>query len=184
MKSKFIQTFSAPTQRCCRKVPVLELVDECTEEEEEKHVSTQFIQTQKNQPIDLRNHFEICCNVLPVFGFNSAKFHINSKNSWFLSPLVNERGTEPVKFKKPNQFESFKLGVVQLLYIKKILRGASSLDFFLKAYKTSETKRFSPYEVFIDPEELYNTQFLLTTSSIANYGTTIILRKAVRTLEV
>ena len=38
------------------------------------------------------------------------------------------------------------------------LGGAKSLDFFLKAYKTSETKRFSPYEWFDHPDKKKNTE--------------------------
>ena len=35
--------------------------------------STQFLQTQKNQLIDLQEHFERQCKTLPVFGFNKAR---------------------------------------------------------------------------------------------------------------
>ena len=35
--------------------------------------STQFLRTQKNQIVDLQETLERYCNVLPVFGFNSAK---------------------------------------------------------------------------------------------------------------
>ena len=48
-------------------------VDDRMMEEEEKDISTQFLQMQKNQLIDLQEHFERCCNVLPVVGFNSEK---------------------------------------------------------------------------------------------------------------
>ena len=56
---------------------VSNLVNDCIVEEEKKNLSTQFLQMQKNQLIDLREHFERYCNVLPVFGFNSAKYDIN-----------------------------------------------------------------------------------------------------------
>ena len=36
--------------------------------------STQFLQMQMKQLIDLQEHLERYCNVLPVFGFNSAKY--------------------------------------------------------------------------------------------------------------
>ena len=49
---------------------------------------------------------------------------------------------EPIVIKNANQFFSFKFGDVQLLDIMKIFRGATTLDSFLKAYKTSETKGF------------------------------------------
>ena len=73
VKSKHNQIFSAFIQRRRRKEPVLEFEDECIEEEEKQDVSTQFLQTQKNQLIDLQAHLERYCNVLRVFGFKSAK---------------------------------------------------------------------------------------------------------------
>ena len=52
--------------------------DDCiVEEQEEKDFSTQFLQMQKNQLIDLEEHFERYCNVFPVFGFDSAKYDNN-----------------------------------------------------------------------------------------------------------
>ena len=43
----------------------------------EIYASTQFLQIQKNQIIDLQDSLERYCNVLPVFGFNSAKYDLN-----------------------------------------------------------------------------------------------------------
>ena len=59
---------------------------------------------------------------------------------------------EPTVRKKANQFVSFKFGDIQLLDIMKFLEGATSLDCFLEAYKTKETKGFFPYEWFDCPE--------------------------------
>ena len=67
-------------------------------------VSTQFLQIQKNQLIDLQESLERFCNVLPVFGFNSAKYNLNSIKSYLLPILVNERDIEPTVIKKVNQF--------------------------------------------------------------------------------
>ena len=125
---------------------------------EEKELSTQFLQMQKNQLIDLQEHFERYCNTLPVFGFNSAKYDINLIKSYLLPILVNERQIEPTVIKKANQFVSFKFGDVQLLDIMNFLGGATSLDSFLKAYKTEETKGFFPYEWFDNPEKLNNKE--------------------------
>ena len=111
---------------------------------EEKELSTQFLQKQKNQLVNLQEHFRRYCNTLPVFGFNSAKYDINLIKSYLLPILVNERQIESTVIKKANQFVSFKFGDVQLLDIKNFLGGATSLDSFLKAYKTEETKDFSP----------------------------------------
>ena len=100
---------------------------------EEKELSTQFLQMQKNQLIDLQEHFERYFNTLLVFGFNSAKYDVNLIKSYLLPILLNERQIEPAVIKKANQFVSFKFGDVQLLDIMKLLGGATSLDSFLKA---------------------------------------------------
>ena len=121
--------------------------------------STQFQQIQKNQLIDLQEPLKRYCNVLPVFGFNSAKYDLKSIKSYLLPILVNERDIEPTLIKKANQFISFKFGDIQLLDIMNFLGGATSLDSFWKAYKTSETKRFFPYESFDHPDKMQNTQF-------------------------
>ena len=114
---------------------------------EENQLSTQFLQMQKNHLIDLQEHFERHCNTLPVFGFNSAKYDINLIKSYLLPSLVNERQIEPAVIRKVNQFVSFKFGDVQLLDIRNFLGGATSLDSFLKAYKTEKTKGFFPLRV-------------------------------------
>ena len=119
---------------------------------------TQFLQIRKKQLIDLQQHLERYCNVLPVFGFNSAKFDLNLIKSYLLPILVNERNFEPTVIKKANQFISFKFADNQLLDIMNFLEGATSLDSFLKAYKTSETKGFFPYEWFDHPDKMQNPE--------------------------
>ena len=117
--------------------------DDC---DKEICASTQFLQIQRNHLIDLQESLERYCNVSPVFGFNSAKYDLNLIKSYLLPILVNERDIEPTVIKKANQFISFKFGVLQLLALRNFLGGAKSLDSFLKAYKTTETKGFFPYE--------------------------------------
>ena len=115
---------------------------------EEKELSSRFLQMQKNQLIDLQEHFERYCNTLPIFGFNSAKYDIKLIKSYLLTIFVNERQIEPTIIKKANQFVSFKFGDVQLLDIMTFLTGVTSLDSFFIAYKTEKTKSFFPYEWF------------------------------------
>ena len=93
-----------------------------------------------------------------MFGFNSAKYDVNLIKPYLLPILVNERDTEPTVIKKANQLNSLKLGDFQLLDIMNFLGGATSLDSFLKAYKTSETKGFFPYERFDHLENLQKTE--------------------------
>ena len=106
----------------------------------------------------MQEHFEHCCNTLPVFGFNSAKYDNNLIKSYLLPILVNKQQIEPAVIKKANPFVSFKFGDVQLLDIMNFPGGATSLDSFLKAYKTEETKGFFPYEWFDNPEKLNNKE--------------------------
>ena len=112
----------------------------------------------KNQLIDLQKHFERYCNVLPVFGFNSAKYDINLVMSYLLPILVNYRDIEPTVMKKANQFVCFKFGDIQLLDFMNFLGRATRLDSFLKAYNTQETKGFFPYEWFDFPEKMNNKE--------------------------
>ena len=111
----------------------------------------------KNQIFDLQESLERYCKVLHVFGFNSAKYDFNLIKSYFLPIPVNERDLELIVIKKANQFISFKFVEIQLLDIMNFLGGATSLDSFLKAYKTSETKGFFPYEWFDHPDKIQNT---------------------------
>ena len=145
-------------QRRNRAERVSNFVDDCFVEEEEKDLSTQILQMQKNELVDLQEHFERYCNVLPFFGFNSAKYDINLIKSFLLPILVNEQDVEPTVIKKANQFVSFKFGDIQILDIMNFLGGATSLDSFLTAYKTKETKGFFPYEWFDCPEKMNNKE--------------------------
>ena len=130
-------------------------LDDC---DDETCTSTQFLQIRKKPLIDLQEHLERYCSGLPVFGFNSAKYDLNLIKSYLLPILVNERRFEPTVIKKANQFISFKFDDIQLLDIMKFLGGAESLDSFLKAYKTSETKGIFPYEWFDHPDKLQNPE--------------------------
>ena len=124
------------------------------EEEEEIDMLTQFLQIQKNQLLKLQQHFERYVNTLPVFGFNSGKYDLNLIKSYLLPYLIHERDIQPTVIKKASHFGSFKFGDVQFLDILNFLGGATSLDSFLKAYKTNETKGFFPYEWFDSPNKL------------------------------
>ena len=86
---------------------------------------------QKSQLIDSHEHFERYFNVLPVFGFNSAKYDINLIKSYLLPHLVRERDIEPTVIKKVNQFVSFKFGDIQLLHVMNFLGGVTNRVSFL-----------------------------------------------------
>ena len=159
IKSNLTRTLESLNERRCRNQRGFEFEDHCFEDDnEEKDASTQFLQRQKNQLIEPQEHLERYCNVLPVFGFNSAKYDINLIKSYLLPILINERNMEPTVIKKANQIVSFNFGDVQLLDIMIFLGGATSLDSFFKAYKTTETKGFFPYEWFDCPQKMNNSE--------------------------
>ena len=146
IKSKLTRTLESLNECRCRNQRVFEFKDQCFEDgNEEKDASTHFMQMQKNQLIEFQEHIERYCNALPEFGFNCAKYDVNLIKSYLLPILINDRNMEPTVSKKANQFVSFKFDDVQLLDIMNFVGGATSLDSFLEAYKTSETKGFFPY---------------------------------------
>ena len=120
--------------------------------------STQLLQIRKNQLIDLQESLERYCIVLPVFGFNSAKYDFNLIKSFLLPILANEQDIEPAVIKKANHFVSFKFGDSQQLDIMNFLGRSRSLDSFLKVYRISKTKGFFPYEWFDHPDKMQNTE--------------------------
>ena len=139
IKNKLGSILEKLTQRHNRKEQAD--LDDC---DDETCTSTQIFQIQKKQLIDMQEHLERYCNVLPVFGFNSAKYDLNLIKSNLLPILVNERNIEPTVIEKAKQFISFKYGNIQLLNFMNFLGGATSLVSFLKAYKTSEINEFFP----------------------------------------
>ena len=75
-----------------------------------------------------------------------------------LPVFVIECNIEPTVTKEANNFISFKFGDAHLLGIVKFFGGGTSLEiFFLKAYKTSETKDFFPFEWFDHPDRMQST---------------------------
>ena len=131
------ENLETPSQRHYQRGQVLEAAGVCFQEDsDDSCASTQFLHLQKNQLIGLQEHLERYCNVLPVCGFNSAKFDFNLIKSYLLTILINGRDIETVVIKKANQYISSKFGDIQLLDIMNFLCGATSLDSFLKAYKT------------------------------------------------
>ena len=159
IRSKLSRTLESLNERRCRNQRGFEFEDHCVEDDnEEKDALTQFLEMQKNQLVELQEHLVCYCNVLPVFGFNSAKYDINLTKSYLLPILINERNMEHTVIKKGKQIVSSNFGDVQLLDIMNFLGGATSLDSFLKAYKTSETKGFFPYEWFDCPQKMNNSE--------------------------
>ena len=144
--------------------------------------STQILQIQRNHLFDLQESLDRYCNVLPVLGFNSANYDLNVIKSYLLPILVNEEEIEPTVIKKANQFISFKFGVIQLLDIMNILGGATSLDSFLKAYRTSEKKDSSPTNGLIPLTKCRLQNFPHMTPFTVNFVAVTLLKLNTRTM--
>ena len=101
----------------------------------------------------------------------------------FLWPILgNEQQIEPRVIKNANQFVSFKFSDVQLLDIMNFFGGATSLDSFLEAFKTEETKSFPLSNGSTIPKSGATKNYLHTILSFANC-VILILSKTITTPE-
>ena len=101
--------------------------DECFQAKSEgKDVSAQFLHMQRKPLIELQDHFERYCTLLPVLGFNSGKSEVNLIKTYFLPILVEDKNIEPNVIKTADQYVSFKFGDVQLLDILNFLGEATN----------------------------------------------------------
>ena len=118
-------------------------------------VSTQFLQIQNQSGNWSAGTFGTILQCISCFWFQQCKTlsQFNQILLVFLSCFI-----EPTVIKRTNQFSSLRFSDFQLLDIIKFLRGATSLDSILKAWKTLETKTFFPYEWFDHPVKMQNTE--------------------------
>ena len=155
MKSRVNAIFDKLKEWKGHTTPEFDFKDECIEEEDEVDMTTHFFKCRKIIFWTCSNllPFERYISTLPVFGCNSGKYDLNLIKSYLLPYLIHGRDIQPTDIKKASHFAWFKFGDVQFLHILYFLGGATSLDSFLKAYKTSETKGFFPYEWFDSPKK-------------------------------
>ena len=71
--------------------------DEC---DDEIYASTQFLQIHTNQIIDLEEHLELYCSVLPVFRFNSAENDLNLTNPICYPIVLTNQTLDPLSSRK------------------------------------------------------------------------------------
>ncbi|KAJ8020607.1 hypothetical protein HOLleu_40243 [Holothuria leucospilota] len=94
-------------------------------------------------------------NELPVLGFNSGKYDVNSVKQHLFPWLVEN---DPLKFivKRCNNYMSVKSKHLLFLDVVNFIAPGFSYDAFLKAYECSQSKGFFPYE-WINFENLADT---------------------------
>ena len=114
---------------------------------EEKELSTQFLQMQKNQILDLQEHFERYSNTLSVFGFNSAKYDINLIKSYLLPIfLTNDKLNLKLSKKLISLFPS-SLVMCSYLILWTFLVGLLVLTRSSKLTEQSKLKIFRLWQV-------------------------------------
>ena len=96
--------------------------------------------------------------------------------------LVNERDIEPIVMRKANQVISFKFGDCQLLDLMNFLGGVTGLDSFLKAYKTSETKRIFLTKWFDHSGKMEHTQVPPFDAFYSFFAAVTLLKANTRTM--
>ena len=152
LKPKFLAVEAEIKDRLSDIYSRLQIVSETqpniSSETEDSNVSKSFLQIQQKQLLDLQRHFNNYVDTLPVFGLISGKYDLNLIKAYLIPHLLNDRDIQPTVIKKANQFISFKFCDIQFLDILNFLAGAKSLDSFLKAYQSEETKGYFPYEWF------------------------------------
>ena len=89
----------------------------------------------------------------------SSNFHQVLNNIWRLTTVQStERNVVPKVIRTGNEFIGMNFLGLQFMDTLNFLRGATSLDNFLKAYGASEEKGFFPYEWFDSNEKLIESQ--------------------------
>ena len=184
IKSKMTWSLESLNGRCCRNQCIFEFDDHCFEDDnKEKGASTQLLQVHKNQLIEFQDHLERYCNVLPVFGSNSAKNDITLIKSYLLPILIIERNMEATVIKKTKQFVSFIFGGVQLLGSMISLGGATRSDSFLKAFKYRKLKVSFSMKDSIVHKRWLAVNFPLTTHFWANLETWTPCKRTFQTIK-
>ena len=112
-----------------------------------------FYDTNKSSSL-ISSVISIIMLTLYQFLDSTVESMISLIKSYLIPHLLNDKAVTPTVIKKANQFISFKFGDVQFLDIVNFLGGATTLDSFLKAYQSEETKGYFPYEWFDSPPKL------------------------------
>ena len=118
-------------QRHNRAKKVKDFRGDCIVVSEEQDQTTQFLQ--RYWVIDIQEQVERYCILLPVFGFESAKYVLILFRSYLLPILVNERDMESTVIKNDNYFVSLKIGEIQVFALMNFLYGATNPYSSLKA---------------------------------------------------
>ena len=139
---------------------------------------------QKNQLIALQEHFQRYCNMLPVFGFNSAKHDINLIKSFLFSIVVNERDIEPTVIKKLirlflSNLETFSYLTLSIFSVVQPVSTVSS-----KLTTPKRQRVYYPTNIPIVQRKLTTRSFLPLTPSLAYSAIATPLKNITKSLKI
>ena len=97
--------------------------------------------------------FEKYASVIPVLGFNSAKYDLNLIKKYFPKHMKLTTDCDYV-VKKTNQYTTIVTSKFKFLDIINYLAAGCNYSKFLRAYDIKESKSYFPYEWFDDIEKL------------------------------
>ena len=158
MQSQFADVTSAVCEKLEELSDQIILKESGSLKKSAREFSRKFLNQRKRDLLNLQESLDNYLSTFPVLGFNSAKYDLNLIKSYLTPFLIIEKGLQPRVNKKTYQFISFKFVNVQMLDIMNFIGGVTTLDSFLKAYESSETKGFYPYEWFDCLSKLDNEQ--------------------------
>lgn len=122
-------------------------------EEEEEHPAPEQ-QHRPNQTMKkLKERLESYLKQLPVVGFNSGKYDLNTTKK-FLIPVLVEIEQIQFTIKRNNNFMSLSTNHLRFLDVTNFLAPGFSYAKFLKAYECPQAKGFFPYEWMDSLEKL------------------------------
>ena len=118
---------------------------------EDTHID--IIKSLKNDLVKLNNGLEQFCDIIPVIGFNSAKYDLNliKKRLFKIMDLYSEKA---FIIKKANSYICIQTDRFRFLDITNYLAPGCSYAQFLKAYETRSSKSFMCYEFLTSYDKL------------------------------
>ena len=116
--------------------------DDC---ENEICASTQFLQ------IDLQESLERYCNVLPVFGFSSAKYDHNLIKSSLLPILVNERDIELTFYQESESVHLIQVWWYSVIGYIELCWRSNRPWFILEGIQNIKNRRIFPLRMVWSP---------------------------------
>ena len=129
-------------------------------------LSTQILQMQEEQSLNLQKQFERYCKMLPIFGFKNARYDINLIKYYLLPILVNERDIETTVIKEVHQFVPSNSVLFSLLTLWVFSVAALVSILFSKPKRLTRQSSFSPMKDSIVKSNWTAKNFLRMTPTL------------------